>query len=137
MKGFVDDNMVLSDNQDISDATGLTNEESDNSLRLPESRLGDGHPLYLNVMISTACAARASDGNLVVTLQDADDDGSGSPDSFADTAIETQTITVTNLTKGYEVLRVALPSDTRAWIQLEYDALTMSAGGIDAWISDH
>lgn len=137
MKGFVDDNMVLSDNQTLASATGLTNSESSDALRLPEARLGDGNPLYLNVMISTACAARASAGNLVVTLQDADDDGSGAHGTFADTAIETQTITITNLTKGFEVLRVALPSDTRAWIQLEYDALTMSAGGIDAWISDH
>jgi hypothetical protein len=136
MKGFVDNNMVLSDNQTLYSATGLTNSESTNALRLPESRLGDGHPLYLNVMISTACAARTSAGNLQVTLQDAAD-SSGAHGTFADTSIETQTVTITNLTAGYEVLRVALPSDTRAWIQLEYDALTMSAGGIDAWISDH
>lgn len=136
MAGFKDQNMILSDNQSLYSASGVTDRESTKPQRLTQEVFGGAAPLYLNVQIATACAARSSAGSLRVKLQDSADDGSGSAASWADTSIETQTVTITNLTKGFKVLSVALPADTREWIKLEYEALTMSAGGIDAWLHD-
>jgi hypothetical protein len=137
MKGFVDNNLVLSDAQTIATAAGNSALASSNTLRLPESALGDGRPIYLNVMVATAAAGRSAGAKqLVVRLQDAAD-SSGSPDTFGSTAVVQTTITVTNLVKGLEILRVALPSDTRAWVRALYNVQTLSAGALDAWLSDH
>lgn len=137
MKGFVDENLVLSDNQSLYSATGVNNRQSTHNVKLTEARLGDGLPIYFHVMVSTACAGRSAGAKqLVVSLRDAADND-GAPNTFGATAILQTTITVTNLTKGLEILRVALPSDTREWVQAYYNVQTLSAGAVDAWLSDH
>jgi len=137
MKGFVDNNLVLSDNQTLASSSGNATLASTNTLRLPEARLDDGLPIYLHVMVSTTARGRSAGAKqLVVRLQDAAD-SSASPDTFGNTSIVQTTITVTNLVKGLEILRVALPSDTRAWVRCLYVLQTLSAGALDAWLSDH
>lgn len=138
MKGFVDNNLVLSDNQSIASASGsASGTASTNTLRLTQTPQGDGLPIYLHVMVSTTAAGRSAGAKqVIVKLQDAADN-SGSPNTFGNSAIVQTTITVTNLVKGLEILRVALPADTREWVRCLYVLQTLSAGALDAWLSDH
>jgi hypothetical protein len=130
MKGFVDANLILSDSQAV---LGV-DLPSTNAVGLPEALLGEGHPLYLHIAVDVAFAGGT---NINFELQDAPDNGSGAPGTFAAMGIE-KTVLTAALTANTEIWRVALPSDTRQWVRVLYDVTgTMTAGTIDAWISDH
>lgn len=138
MEGHVDDNMVLSDAQVVG--TGGADEASDDQVRLPvdasTDELGPGNPLYLNAQVVTTFTGGTSIG---FSVQDAADTGSDAPDTFADIGIDrTRTVANNQLDAGKKVLSVALPPGTREWVRLHYAVTgSMTAGAIDAWISDH
>ena len=139
MEGHIDHNLVLSDAQALL-LTGADS-VSDNQVRIPvdstTKKLGPGRPLYVNVMVETTCAGGT---NLAVAVRDAADDGADAPDTFAATAIKSQTRTVASnqLDAHQKLLSVALPPETREWVDVQYDVTgSMTAGKLDAWISDH
>lgn len=138
MEGHVDDNMVLSDGQVVG--TDGSDEASTNTVRLPVDsgdELGPGNPLYLNVMVATTFAGGTS---INFEVQDAADDGDGSPDTFGQVYILDRSRTVANnqLDKKKKIMSLALPVGTREHVRLLYDVTgSMTAGAIDAWLSDH
>ena len=138
MEGQVDANQILSDAQALL-LTGADS-NSDNQVRIPvdsSNKLGPGRPIYVNVMVDTTCAGGTT---LAVAVRDAADDGAGAPDSFAATAIKSQTRTVASnqLDAHQKLLSIALPPETREWVDVQYDVTgSMTAGKIDAWLSDH
>jgi hypothetical protein len=138
MKGHVDHNMVLSDNQSVN--LTATDEASTNQVRLPVDSVtseytGAGKPLWLNVMVTTTFAGGTS---MAFELYDAADDGAGAPDTFAATGLQrSRTVANNQLDAKKKVWSVAIPPGTREWVELYLDHTgSMTAGAIDAWISD-
>lgn len=126
MKGFVDSNLVLSDAQAITVTASSTN-----YVKLPNTTVGNGQPLYVHLSVETAFASTSA--TIAVALQD------GATASFAATEIALAATAVSSLqTVGTEWVW-ALPPDTKQFVQLKYTVATPSAatGKFDAYISDH
>lgn len=127
MKGFVDSNLVLSDAQAITATASSTND-----IKLPNTTVGEGAPLYLHVAVDTAFVTGAN--TLKIDLEDSADGV-----TYAATElILAATATSGLVTANTEILRWPLPSNTKQWIQLYYTcSATLTSGTIDAWVGYH
>lgn len=126
MKGFVDNELVLSDAQAITVTVSSTN-----YVKLPNTTVGSGQPLYLHLRIETAFASTSA--TIAAALYD------GATASFAATEIGLAATAVSSLqTVGTEWVW-ALPPDTKQYVEVKYTVASASAatGKFDAWISDH
>lgn len=123
MKGFVDNTLVLSNAQTVAATTSSTNH-----VRLPNTTMGEGHPLYLHIAIDSAYAAEA--GTITFALYDSADDT-----TFTATSLTEQRYTSSLTTANTELFRWPLPSDVRQYVQVRYTcSATPSNGTIDAWL---
>ena len=127
MKGFVDSNLILSDAQAVTATASSTND-----VKLPNTTVGEGAPLYLHVGIDTAYVTGSN--TIIITLED-------SADGVTFAACElilAATATSALVTANTEILRWPLPSDTKQWVQLYFTcSATLTSGTIDAWIGYH
>ena len=132
MKGFVDDNLVLSDAQTITTCTN----SSTNHIRLPNTTVGEGRPMYLHVAVDTAFDAATGAVNIAIALYDSADDS-----TFAATEIAAAAMAETALDDyaNTELYRWPLPSDTKEYIMVLYTLAggAMTAGSFDAWVGYH
>lgn len=126
MKGFVDQKLILSDAQAVTATTSSTN-----NVKLPNTTVGEGNPLYLHIAVDTAFSSEA--GTIAIAIYDSADGT-----TFAATEWSSTQYTSSLVTANTELYRVPLPSDTRKYVRLHYTcSATPSDGTFDAWISDH
>jgi len=126
MEGFVDANLVLCDAQAITVTVSSTN-----VVKLPNTTVGDGAPLYVHLRVQAAFTSTSA--TIAVALED------GATTSTAVTEIGLAATAVSSLqTVGTEWVW-ALPPDTLQYVRLVFTVATPSAAGgkFDAQISDH
>lgn len=127
MKGFVDSKLVLCDAQAVTATASSTSD-----VKLPNTTVGEGHPLYVHVAIDTAYESGSN--TLKIDLEDSADG-----ETYAATEnILAATSSAQFVTDNTEILRWPLPSNTKQWIQLKFTcSATLTSGTIDAWVGYH
>lgn len=95
---------------------------------------GVGTPLWVNVVVSTALT---SDGaaTMVFALEDAADNGSGAPDTFA-VLIQTEAYLKAATVAGFPLLVVPLPAYHRRHLKISWTigVAVLTGGTVNAWI---
>ena len=127
MKGFVDSNLVLSDAQAVVDTASSTN-----SIKLPNTTVGEGRPLYVHIGIDTAMSVVA--GGITFSIRDSADGV-----TYAATELSSAAVTTSSLVTGNtELYHWPLPADTKQYVQVLYTVTgTPSDGTFDAWVGYH
>jgi hypothetical protein len=96
----------------------------------PDSKIGDGTPVRLNIAVDTAFTGQGAT-TLKAALQDSADNS-----SFAD-VIVTDAIDEAELIEGKAILKVPLPNGLRRYIRLNYTVGSgpFTAGPVSSFLS--
>jgi hypothetical protein len=134
--------LEFSDNQDMSQTTGVYAATNVLDMQASGLEMGAGEPMYLNVRVGTEAIA-AVDGattgacTLVVALR-SDTDATIDTNSIVN--IQTVAFDETQMTAGAWLLRVSLPVtfDENRYVGLTYTlaGATSAVGKIDAWVDN-
>ena len=93
--------------------------------------LGDGKPVYLNVVVDTTLDSSGGTATLTVTLYTGATSGAITTAAFA-----TAAIAEASLNSGYIIMSMPLPLGLSRYLKLTYTVGTenFTSGNIDAWI---
>lgn len=127
----------LSDNQDISQATGTVAATNVVNWTQSDLEMGAGEPLWLNVKMGTESFLSSAAATLTVSLVHETD---GTIDSTSTVVYATPALAIAKLTAGSWILRMPLPynidEDSYMGLLYEIGSHASTKGTIDAWI-DH
>lgn len=130
MRPPIDKNLILAEGQALTSTDVATT----NDHRLPSGQTT--WPAIQQLFINIETDAAFTGGTSVnFVLQDAADNGSDAPDTYATTGVE-KTVLTAALTADTHVWKVALPYGTREWFRIYMDVTgTFSTGSVNVWIS--
>lgn len=125
---ITDKNNTLSEDQAITASAASTNQID---TEVADANIGAGNPKFVYFTVTEDFATLTS---LEFEIEDAADDGSGSPDSWADILVS-KAVAAADLVAGYQ-LKLAIPSVTRRYIRAYYtvNGSNATAGEVSAYV---
>lgn len=125
---ITDEKLIFSEEQAVTVTAVGTNVIDTGA---PDSKIGDGTPVYLNCVVDTAFASGGGSGTLSFSLQDSADNS-----DYSDVIIASA-INEADLIEGKRVLKTALPNGLRQYLRVNYTVASgpFTAGKVNTFLS--
>ena len=127
---LVDNFNEFSDAQDVSGAAGTTVSTNVVDLGVEDRDIGNGQPVYLNVLAAEDFAGGTS---IQVLLETSDNEAFSSGNYIA---LYSPVIAIADATAGSSLLQVSVPVGTSRYLRVSYSRVgTVTTGTVNAFLS--